>query len=202
MARDRKRSKQRQRQRRASGADAARERDEPIGAPEPTDDASGDAEIAELALEGLQEPGAPVDRPLEPDEFPQPDETEADTPPAQRPRSRRAARRAARGEGGEGGDGGEPPELGDDIAAIGEPDEPEPVAVGALAGVPGAEAPKSGNRFANFLRASAAELRRVQWPNRQQVGQATAVVVGFIIVAGTYLFLADAVFSRFVKAIL
>jgi preprotein translocase subunit SecE len=54
------------------------------------------------------------------------------------------------------------------------------------------EAPKqSGPRFVRFLRASWAELRRVQWPDRRQVSQATAVVLGFVVVAGLYLGVAD-----------
>ena len=39
-------------------------------------------------------------------------------------------------------------------------------------------------RFTAFLRASWAELQRVQWPDRRQVAQATAVVLGFVVVAG------------------
>ena len=31
---------------------------------------------------------------------------------------------------------------------------------------------EDGNRFANFIRGSWRELQRVQWPDRQQVGQA------------------------------
>src|SRR5689334_22435984 len=41
-----------------------------------------------------------------------------------------------------------------------------------------------GPRFLQFLKASWAELQRVQWPDRRQVGQAIAVVIGFVIVAG------------------
>ena len=41
-------------------------------------------------------------------------------------------------------------------------------------------------RAADFLRASYAELRRVQWPDRRQVGQGTAVTLGFVVVAGAY----------------
>jgi preprotein translocase SecE subunit len=52
------------------------------------------------------------------------------------------------------------------------------------------------------LRASWAELQRVQWPNRRQVGQATAVVLGFVVIAGGYLGLADLVSSNLVNAIL
>jgi len=54
------------------------------------------------------------------------------------------------------------------------------------------EAPKQGGpRVIRFLRASWAELRRVQWPDRRQVSQATAVVIGFVIIAGLYLGVAD-----------
>jgi preprotein translocase SecE subunit len=54
-----------------------------------------------------------------------------------------------------------------------------------------AHPPKGGPRFLQFLRASWAELQRVQWPDRRQVAQATSVVVGFVIVAGAYLGVAD-----------
>ena len=37
---------------------------------------------------------------------------------------------------------------------------------------------RGGNRVVGFLRASWAELQRVQWPDRRQVTQATAVVLG------------------------
>ena len=46
------------------------------------------------------------------------------------------------------------------------------------------------------------ELQRVQWPDRRQVGQATAVVLGFIVVAGSYLGLLDAIWKPLVDAIL
>jgi preprotein translocase subunit SecE len=67
---------------------------------------------------------------------------------------------------------------------------------------PGAELPAEGTRLGNFLRACAAELRRVQWPDRRQVAQATGVVLGFVIIAGAYLGVLDAIFSRLIKAIL
>jgi preprotein translocase SecE subunit len=53
-----------------------------------------------------------------------------------------------------------------------------------------------------FLRASWAELQRVQWPNRSQVTQATAVVLGFVAVAGIYFGIADYVAKEVVEAIL
>jgi preprotein translocase SecE subunit len=68
----------------------------------------------------------------------------------------------------------------------------------------GAPAPtkKGGFRFVAFLRASWAELQRVQWPDRKQVGQATAVVLGFVVVAGLYLGLADAAANWLVDRII
>jgi preprotein translocase subunit SecE len=59
-----------------------------------------------------------------------------------------------------------------------------------------------GFRFFNFLRASWAELKRVQWPDRRQVGQATAVVLGFVVVAGAFLGVVDALTQRLVDLIL
>jgi len=92
------------------------------------------------------------------------------------------------GDGDSGDDGG----GGRDIA-----ERPSGGAAGS-----GAALPKSGNRFFNFIRACWAELKRVQWPTRPQVGQATGVVLGFVIVAGSFLGLMDAVVSRLVNAIL
>jgi preprotein translocase subunit SecE len=53
-----------------------------------------------------------------------------------------------------------------------------------------------------FLRASWAELQRVQWPDRRHVTQATTVVLGFLVVAGVYLGLADWVAQKVVNFIL
>jgi preprotein translocase SecE subunit len=62
--------------------------------------------------------------------------------------------------------------------------------------------PREGNRLMTFLRGSWRELQRVQWPDRRQVGQATAVVVGFVIVAGAFLGLADYVAGKIVDFII
>ena len=96
--------------------------------------------------------------------------------------------------------------------ALGRPEEAEveerperPQRVGELgdgAAAPERPAPREGSRFANFLRACWAELQRVQWPDRRQVAQATGVVLGFVVIAGGYLGLMDAIFSRVVEAIL
>jgi len=57
-------------------------------------------------------------------------------------------------------------------------------------------------RVVTFLGHCVDELRRVQWPNRRQVGQATAVVLGFVVIAGGYLGLLDAVWQPLIEAIL
>src|SRR4051794_298682 len=104
---------------------------------------------------------------------------------------------------------GEPTEVDDA--------ELEAAAVSAAAGLPSGGADEDddeparkraagprpgGNRVLNFLRASWAELQRVQWPDRRQVAQATAVVLGFVAIAGTYLGLADAAAQKIVDYIL
>jgi len=84
-----------------------------------------------------------------------------------------------------GGDGGGP--AGGEVAA-GERPSGAPL--------------RGGNRVIGFLRASWAELQRVQWPDRRQVTQATAVVLGFVVIAGAYLGAADFVAKEIVELIL
>jgi preprotein translocase SecE subunit len=72
----------------------------------------------------------------------------------------------------------------------------------AAAPTPGAPTRRGPARFIGFLRASWAELQRVQWPDRRQVGQATAVVIGFVVVAGLYLGVADWVAKKIVDFII
>ena len=106
------------------------------------------------------------------------------------------------------------PELDPDAvdrAAVGDPGEPEIGATQAPPPPPGTStAPhpgedahgRGGSRFWNFLKACWAELQRVQWPDRKQVGQATLVVLGFVLVAGAFLGLADFVAERVVDLII
>jgi preprotein translocase subunit SecE len=65
-----------------------------------------------------------------------------------------------------------------------------------------AEKHKHRPRVIQFLIAVWAELQRVQWPNRQAMNTLTGVVLGFVLIAGGYLGLLDAIFSEFIKAIL
>jgi preprotein translocase subunit SecE len=105
----------------------------------------------------------------------------------------------------------------DDDAYDEEPDEDAPddaelereaVAAGGRRGRPaerdrpGAPTRSGPARFLAFLRASWAELQRVQWPDRRQVAQATAVVIGFVIIAGVYLGVADRIASEIVDLII
>jgi preprotein translocase SecE subunit len=80
----------------------------------------------------------------------------------------------------------------------------EPLDTGPGAGDVAAPLPrkKGGFRVVAFLKACWAELQRVQWPDRKQVGQATAVVLGFVVIAGAFLGLADVVAQRIVNFIL
>ncbi len=83
--------------------------------------------------------------------------------------------------------------LGDDDGDAAPPDRGQ---------VPGRPTRPGGFRVIHFLRASWAELQRVQWPDRKQVAQATGVVAGFVVIAGLYLGLADAVAQKLVDYIL
>ena len=191
MARDRQRAKQRRRQReqRGGGSPPARDGDPTPDASAPPDVESAPAaapdEIAkpdpmehssaevEIAEAAMADP--PVGD-LSEEEHPAPDELDDSDPNA-------SAERAFGDE--EGGDEAAPARR-----RVGRGTEP------------GAELPREGSRLGNFLRASVAELRRVQWPDRRQVTQATGVVLGFVVIAGTYLGVLDAIFSRLVNAIL
>jgi preprotein translocase SecE subunit len=53
-----------------------------------------------------------------------------------------------------------------------------------------------------FLTSCWAELKKVQWPDRDTLVQATAVTVIFVAVAGAYLGVLDTVFNLLVKQIL
>jgi preprotein translocase SecE subunit len=59
-----------------------------------------------------------------------------------------------------------------------------------------------GNRVLRFLGHVVDELGRVQWPDRRQVFQSTLVVLLFVIIAGSYLGLLDAIWNPLIKAIL
>ncbi len=57
-------------------------------------------------------------------------------------------------------------------------------------------------RFPGFLRASWAELRRVRWPDRNQVAQGTGVVLVFVAIVGAFLGAVDSLASQLVDLII
>lgn len=89
-------------------------------------------------------------------------------------------------------------------AALGRPEDAEttPAVRATGKGAAPGQPTQGGFRLFAFFRASWAELQRVQWPDRRQVAQATAVVLGFVVVAGAYLGLADAIAQRVIDFIL
>ena len=226
MARDRKRAKQRRA--RQGGRAAARPKSPsrqstPLGPesrstidpPEPTEKISGDAELAKEAARGA--PPDEGDHPVEdPDakaevfadelsddaagggvlselagdedrEVPEDDEA-LEEPVFPDPATT----------GGEGDGGGTPPGGGGTHGGDDEGSESAP----ARRPKPAPAARPDGNRVIAFLRACWAELQRVQWPNRRAVAQATAVVLGFVLIAGSFLGLMDFVWQKVVTALL
>jgi preprotein translocase SecE subunit len=100
-------------------------------------------------------------------------------------------------------------EVADDRAAVATRGADRPAARGrgarpapAGATAPGAPTRSGPGRLVAFLQASWAELQRVQWPDRRQVFQATAVVLGFVVVAGLYLGIADRIAQEVVDLII
>ena len=167
MARDRQRAKQRKaRRRRARPRPRAASSPCTSDVPESLEHASGEVDEVDAALIA----GADGEPPTPTRTAPTPT-----APPGRRGRGALGrGRRRGRGRGRRGRPPARPPARATAPAA-----PPRPAA--------------GGNRVINFLRASWAELQRVQWPDRRQVAQATAVVLGFVVIAGAYLGLADAV---------
>ncbi|MEA2161747.1 MAG: preprotein translocase subunit SecE [Solirubrobacteraceae bacterium] len=89
------------------------------------------------------------------------------------------------------GDAGEDPVDAEEDAAVTESSK-------AVAG----RRPHAGSRLVTFVQGSWRELQRVQWPDRRQVMQATGVVIGFVIVAGAFLGIADFLAGKVMNYIL
>ena len=202
MARDRKRAKQR-RERRGTAAAVRGTSYRDNGA---TDTSQG--QVVRADLPGALEHAGEVDEfdaaliagaggvPLAPEEEDELEQVELEAATEQLPSSEAASQAL---DELQQGDGGAPPAGG----------PPARTAGGGGGGGAGAHPERAsgaplrpGNRAIGFLRASWAELQRVQWPDRRQVFQATAVVIGFVAVAGAYLGLADYVAKEIVDFIL
>jgi preprotein translocase subunit SecE len=111
---------------------------------------------------------------------------------------------AGNGSGGAGAGGGPPAEGNGSALAAAAGDGGQGVTTAPVRAParPAREQQSLPRRAIAFLRASWAELQRVQWPNRAQTTQATAVVLGFVAVAGIYFGVADYVAKEIVEAIL
>lgn len=229
MARDRKRAKQRRA--RQGGRAAARPKSPsrqstPLGPesrstidpPEPTEKSSGDAELAKEAARGA--PTDEVDHPVDdPDakaevfsdelsdgaagggvlsELAGDEDLEVrdDDESLEEPVFPDPATTGGDGGGKRGGGGGK--RTGEDGGSEGGGGKPE----SAPRPKPAPATRPDGNRVNAFLRACWAELQRVQWPNRRAVGQATTVVLGFVLIAGSFLGLMDFVWQKVVTALL
>ena len=200
MARDRQRAKQRRRRQDGGGAaarSAARtKKARDVGLDDATVDDAGLGDRTPAS-----EPLTPRPRPSRSTARPRPIRSTTPRPTSTRPSSPRP--------------GAVPPEVGDaDNEYDGGYDDFDDARPRARRGRgrrcrrlrrPGrarAPARKQRGRVLTFLRHCADELRRVQWPNRRQVGQATAVVLGFVVLAGGYLGLLDALWKPIIDAIL
>jgi preprotein translocase SecE subunit len=65
-----------------------------------------------------------------------------------------------------------------------------------------AKAERQRGGFIGFLLSCWAELKKVQWPDRETLIQATAVTILFVAVAAAYLGALDAIFNELIQAIL
>jgi preprotein translocase subunit SecE len=199
VARNRKRAKERRSRRPAGGAagqpglaTARTQRAEQT--PDPLEQATPDVELAEAQM-ALGRPE--LARDPEPVDDLDPGDDQPVAPPALQFEARgdddeldAELGRDADGElGGEGDAGdGRGGGAGSELAASGAP--------------PPQSRARPGNRLVNFLQGSWRELQRVQWPDRRQVMQATGVVIGFVIVAGVFLGVADFLAGKLVNFIL
>jgi preprotein translocase SecE subunit len=192
MARNRQRAKQRQQQRREQRlkqrqqGDGQRAEHEPeIEAPQPEADAHDPGDIGRVAAET----GAPPQNLGRSDAT---GRTQADTPPMSEEELDEAFL--------------DEEDFEVDQEELDEAEEQEGFAPRGRRG----DRPATGEqvkargaaRVVAFLRACWAELQRVQWPDRRQLTQLTAIVLVFIVIMGGYLGILDAIVSRVIQEIL
>ena len=179
MARNRKRAKERRDRRPQPVAGRSRVATGPgeadMGMPSPLDHATPDVELANAQLALGRTEGLGGEPELAPEAEPE-----------------------AAGEGGAGGGVAIGAGFDGDDGAV-PPSRGGPMAVPAGAAEPRA---RPHSRLIGFLEGSWRELQRVQWPDRRQVMQATAVVIGFVVVAGVILGVADTLSSHLMNYIL
>lgn len=183
MARDRQRAKQRQAERRA--ARLAQRRDA-------RRDGDGDATAAK------RREASPLDEPTPAEQ----DEIQAGAPPEDLGRSDRVVE-SQQSPDEEALDLDVDEDFADDEEDLDEEEfAAEDDAVNERDKTPAAAHRKDRGKVLSFLVACWAELKHVQWPTRKALTQLTGIVLFFVLIAGGYLGLLDAIFSRVIKAIL
>ena len=178
MAKSRAQRKAEQRRRRAQGGEGVQSDSEAQERTQVPHSANVDeAELAEKGADLDQLKGDPEEQPEEQPEAPAP--SRAETAPAKAEGTTRRERKRAERERRE--------------AAKAQLERRKP-----------REAPveRDRGRVMGFLASCVAELRRVQWPNRETLIQASAVTLVFIAVAAVYLGALDAAFNWLVQLIL
>jgi preprotein translocase SecE subunit len=190
VARDRKRAKQRQQRRARAGTLPPSHQTRHENVQGSLEHASGEVEEFDAALiagaDGEVAVDGDAERAVREEPEPADEPEDAGEPEGAEELEEAEYREADAGPDG-GGGGGVPA---------------RPVARGPAPTPAGPARGERENRVLSFLRASWAELQRVQWPDRRQVAQATAVVLGFVAIAGVYLGVADWVAGKIVNAIL
>ena len=95
--------------------------------------------------------------------------------------------------------------LGDQSASEPRPSGAQAAGVPQPAGARGtpiAPVEHESRRRGGFIRESAAELRKVDWPNRAQTIQGTVVVIIAVLIVGAYLWGIDQLIRPFVRNVL
>jgi len=165
-------------------------------APDPIEHATPDVELAEAQLAVGRPEYVDAEPPADAsaDEGSVDDELDDERDPAD-PGDEEPLDAEPSGEGGGGGYDEDEDDLGPEDGGPGRGRRGASTAVSTRRENPGL-------RIVHFLQGSWRELQRVQWPDRRQVMQATGVVIGFVIVAGVFLGVADLVAQKIVKLIL
>jgi preprotein translocase SecE subunit len=203
LARNRQRAKERQAARRAERERQGKQGDGAPGAEgapkqRPRDERAGDVDPIMGGAPGV------VGDDIDEDELLRQAEIEAGTPPHDLGFSDETLQHSPLKEG----DPEDLEELDEDLEDYDFEDEEQPLDEAATRGPRGVRGGRAGaedrhrNRLVAFLIAVWAELQRVQWPNRKQLTQMTGVVLVFVLIAGGYLGLLDAIFSRLIQQII
>ena len=199
MARNRQRAKERQARRKAREGDGGAPRDArpPAGAPprpDPLARRRGGDPIADDVLDELERESVVASSadPVTPPPLSESERLRAGAPPED------VGSTAEVLEYEQDLDGGDDPEHFDPTQDIAEEDRAPDGAKRRRV----AQDNKHRSRLVQFLIAVWAELQRVQWPDRQALITLTGVVLGFVLIAGGYLGLLDAIASRLIQAIL